>query len=37
MVSREHLVPEAALAGLAQQNLVFTVHEKATHAPCSAR
>jgi hypothetical protein len=29
--SGEHLVPEAALAALAQQNLVFTVHGKASY------
>lgn len=27
--SGEHIVPEAALAALAQQNVVFTVHGKA--------
>jgi hypothetical protein len=29
--SGEHIVPEAALAALAQQNIVFTVHGKATY------
>jgi hypothetical protein len=27
----EHVVPEAALAALAQQNLVFTAHGKASY------
>jgi hypothetical protein len=27
----EHIVPEAALAALAEQNLIFTVHGKATY------
>lgn len=27
----EHIVPEAALAALAQQNIVFTVHGKASY------
>jgi hypothetical protein len=29
--SGEHIVPEAALAALAQQNIVFTVHGKASY------
>jgi hypothetical protein len=29
--SGEHIVPEAALAALAQKNLVFTVHGKASY------
>jgi len=27
----EHLVPEAALAALAEQSITFTVHGKASH------
>jgi hypothetical protein len=29
--SGEHLVPEAALAALAEQNFIFTVHGKASY------
>jgi hypothetical protein len=32
----EHLVPEAALEALAQQNIVFTVHGKASYEQQSA-
>ena len=29
----EHIVPEAALAALAEQNISFTVHGKASYEP----
>jgi hypothetical protein len=35
--SGEHLVPEGALAALAQRNLVFTVHGTATYEKQIAR
>ena len=36
LISGEHLVPEAALEALAQQNIVFTVHGKASYEQQSA-